>query len=586
MHKHSFLNEKKWVLVGLFLNSAFLLFNANAWGGWSQRAVLRPLDSFQSTLLGDGRNDGRTHIYLSNNSFLFEYTLDSNYVPNLMWIEPLIVGSGSSLFASSLLIGDGRNDGINRIYIPDYATIAEFTWQTSIGKYDRRDVEDSNFKTYAITLGNGRNDGVNRLYAISGEVLRPSGSGPNYIFEYTFTGGSWNRSAVSTDSGYFDTIVLANGRNDGVNRIYSFDASYIYEYTYSAGAWEKQSLALEEWNIRAVVIGDGRNDGVERVYACSGYRSGRYGYDLYEYTYSGGIWNEVKVGEFDGWPSWIKIIDDRNDGVKRINVYSDMHHLTGNDYTGHVSEFSYADNTWQMKTWGRTSVYSIDFGTGLNDGVGRFYFTGKSNTLTSYTGYSLTEKTWNPNLFETWGYIRDDRNDVYQTNGLAAVSIKLLNKSTGEIFESLSSDDGYYEFTNIASGTYQLIPSKFGWIFTPSAQEINPANLDQMNLKFVGVISFPYHLPFNDQLKNGSAQPNPFLPATGQKCMFMLDDTSRSANYKISILNMQGAVVRTLYNENIWDGRNDSGRLCEGGAYIYQVQSQNHRTNGQVILVK
>jgi hypothetical protein len=87
------------------------------------------------------------------------------------------------------------------------------------------------------------------------------------------------------------------------------------------------------------------------------------------------------------------------------------------------------------------------------------------------------------------------------------------------------------------------------------------------------------------QSPEGSAMPNPFLPALGHSTAikFTHDD---SEAFSVKIFNLQGKPVRELQNSLVWDGRNNSGNLCEGGLYIYQVIGKTHRVNGRVVLLK
>lgn len=88
--------------------------------------------------------------------------------------------------------------------------------------------------------------------------------------------------------------------------------------------------------------------------------------------------------------------------------------------------------------------------------------------------------------------------------------------------------------------------------------------------------------------EGGYATPNPFLPSRGQKTYFNLEFSDPGTRSTIRIMNIQGRVVRTLNNANPpeWDGRNDAGHLCEGGLYIYQIESGGRRVTGKVVLIR
>jgi hypothetical protein len=85
------------------------------------------------------------------------------------------------------------------------------------------------------------------------------------------------------------------------------------------------------------------------------------------------------------------------------------------------------------------------------------------------------------------------------------------------------------------------------------------------------------------RLEGGAAKPNPFFPSQGKNTTF--DFRSPYADYTIKIFNIAGTKVRTLRNEKIWNGRNDSGSACEGGVYLFQIESHDQRVSGQVVLI-
>ncbi len=82
----------------------------------------------------------------------------------------------------------------------------------------------------------------------------------------------------------------------------------------------------------------------------------------------------------------------------------------------------------------------------------------------------------------------------------------------------------------------------------------------------------------------GTAYPNPFVPTRGQITEISLPPEVTAST--IRILNMRGRLVRTLRDEVRWDGRDDQGRMCESGVYLFQVDASGMRKNGKVVLIK
>ncbi|MCK5241272.1 hypothetical protein KAR34_02360 [bacterium] len=86
--------------------------------------------------------------------------------------------------------------------------------------------------------------------------------------------------------------------------------------------------------------------------------------------------------------------------------------------------------------------------------------------------------------------------------------------------------------------------------------------------------------------ERGAATPNPFLPALGQRTQFQLASLEEQGEYMIRIWDIAGRLVRTLRNVSEWDGSSEAGHLCEGGVYIFQIQTQERSSMGKVVLIK
>ncbi|MHB9154168.1 MAG: T9SS type B sorting domain-containing protein [Endomicrobiales bacterium] len=59
-----------------------------------------------------------------------------------------------------------------------------------------------------------------------------------------------------------------------------------------------------------------------------------------------------------------------------------------------------------------------------------------------------------------------------------------------------------------------------------------------------------------------------------------------SGGYVIRIFDTAGRPVRTLENENIWDGRDDQGGVVESGAYMYQFRTGGKLLSGVIAVAK
>ncbi len=84
----------------------------------------------------------------------------------------------------------------------------------------------------------------------------------------------------------------------------------------------------------------------------------------------------------------------------------------------------------------------------------------------------------------------------------------------------------------------------------------------------------------------GYATPNPFTPTMGQRTSFNFYTRAIDSPFTIRIYTVRGRLIRTLTRMREWDGRNEAGRIVEGGLYIYQIQAENERISGTVVLIK
>jgi len=60
---------------------------------------------------------------------------------------------------------------------------------------------------------------------------------------------------------------------------------------------------------------------------------------------------------------------------------------------------------------------------------------------------------------------------------------------------------------------------------------------------------------------------------------------SAQGDYTINLFSVNGKRVKVLHQEKQWDGRDESGRLCEGGLYIYQIHSGGQVYSGTLVLL-
>ncbi len=220
----------------------------------------------------------------------------------------------------------------------------------------------------SITLADGRNDGVNRIYATTGTG----------IYEWTYNGATWTSSTVV--NGISPTLISLTagiGRNDGITRLYFVEwlsGGTIYEASWNGSSWNINSIgnAPGGTSSTGIAVGPGRNDGVNRVFSM-----GSYG--VYEFSWNGSSWSQLTVA--NNWCETNGFVGDaRNDGTDRLVFNASCNWEASWNGTNYSIVGLSACSSSQ-------SADAVEIGQGRNDGVNRVY----ANTELA----GRIEYTWN-----------------------------------------------------------------------------------------------------------------------------------------------------------------------------------------------
>jgi len=87
-------------------------------------------------------------------------------------------------------------------------------------------------------------------------------------------------------------------------------------------------------------------------------------------------------------------------------------------------------------------------------------------------------------------------------------------------------------------------------------------------------------------IENGWAAPNPFAPDAGERTTFHVLTRNKNAQFTIHIYDITGRKIKTLRRDKIWDGRDENGKIVEGGIYIFQLGSETEIISGTVVVVR
>ena|SRR5215471_638893 len=316
-------------------------------------------------LLGDARGDQTTRLYATQSraNTVKEFTYDGDWT-NTSNIRLPFYAEGAQL------LGDGRSKGTRHLYIGEFnpgGNVHEFTWDGA--SWTNTPMGSVGHQLLAAAEGDPRSDGILHLY-FAACCAPPS----NVAFEYTFDGQTWELAPIASpiggNGGGWFGIAVGDGRNDTVERIYGgvFDVNtenvYLYEFSWNGAGWDASQVALigsPVPQMMGMVLGDGQNDGINRVYVLV-FSSG-----VREFTYDGETWaqtNDIPIGP-EGFG--IAIGDGQNDRTNRLYIVQYA--------PPRVTEATFDGATWQTAEIATLNGngFGVRVGDGRGDLVNRVY---------------------------------------------------------------------------------------------------------------------------------------------------------------------------------------------------------------------
>jgi hypothetical protein len=352
-------HRKKYII---FLLTMILI--SLSWSGWIKNTV-GTKSNFFDVKVGDGRNDGVLRVYCSCiDAHLIEWTYN-NITNSWDMVDCGAIPSGGNDIMMSLWIGTGRGDGVNRIYSTSgNGNVYEFTCSDS--GWELNDLGTPDVVYLGITVARARNDARDRIYA---------GSYESPVHEYTWSGSSWSKFNISFETRRIWPLAVGRGRNDGIERVYCPDwaESCLREYTWNGSGYDEVVISTSN-NLCKAVVGPGRNDGSNHVYA-----AGLLGH-IYEFSYNSKGWDTLDIhpGAADLSRYGLCIGRTRADGKNRL--YSGSNN-------GDICEHSWDGNSWSDSAidavTGATAYLTV--GAGRDDDTMRIYATNIDNQLYEFT---------------------------------------------------------------------------------------------------------------------------------------------------------------------------------------------------------
>ncbi|MDD3687157.1 MAG: T9SS type A sorting domain-containing protein [Bacteroidales bacterium] len=348
--------------------------------------------------------------------------------------------------AYGICLGDGHNDGTNRIYVSTRGeatdgAIYEWTWNGSAWQMTAT-VGTGLRNLVTITLGDARNDGVTRLYAVEW------GGTSSNVYEYTWSGSAWNRVTLASPTKPMLSVVVGDARGDGINRLYVGGWIIQREYFWNGSSWTSTDISTAHGTEGPVFFGVGRNDGKIRYYTP--------GNHVKEFSWNGTAWaDSSSVSTSLGWPETVAVTDGRNDGVQRIYTQdnSGTHEITrsGSSWVINTIEaqsgrsFLFSAKT---KSDGKNYIYSTDVGSPMRE-----Y---KYNSGTGLYEYTTIDAASGATALIDAGAGRNDNIVRIYTPGYA----------TGKIYEITNTSPFILSVPPVISGDNMLCPEGTGQLST------------------------------------------------------------------------------------------------------------------------
>jgi hypothetical protein len=177
-----------------------------------------------------------------------------------------------------------------------------------------------------------------------------------------------------------------------------------------------------------------------------------------------------------------------------------------------------------------------------------------------------------------------------------------LNISWTEPYDPVLPAIAYRVYKRFDTGTFQYVTETTEQTYTENLP-LDGAYQYYVRVRYINVEGSPsdtlsFSVPYvdNDDAQNSalvtrlnSNYPNPFNPTT--TISFDLAERGRT---KLSVYNLRGQLVRTLFNGQkesgrhsvVWDGRDNSNRSVSSGVYFYRLETPKHTSTRKMLMVK
>ncbi len=332
---------------------------------WTQD-IIGPYSRYYEVKVGGGRNDGVMRLYCCcYNGHVVEWSYDGN---DWVMVDCGAAPQSADNRLISLWIGDGRGDGVQRVYSACAdGNIYEFSYED--GTWVMSTLGTPGVFYAGQDIGQPRNDGIDRVCA---------GGWNTPVREYTWNGSAWDAQDISYGNRYIWPLDIAEGRNDGVYRIYAPDwyQYYLREYSWNGATYDEVNITSPQPLVKAIV-GSGRNDGVNRVYA-----AGKFGH-IHEFSYGSSDWQRIDIHPAAPLRSRYGLCfgEAKSDHVTRLYSVAQG---------GDIREHSWDGVEWADSIIDAITGATVDItvGRGRNDDTVRVYVSSAGGMIYEFTNSS------------------------------------------------------------------------------------------------------------------------------------------------------------------------------------------------------
>ncbi len=203
----------------------------------------------------------------------------------------------------------------------------------------------------------------------------------------------------------------------------------------------------------------------------------------------------------------------------------------------------------------------------------------------------------NPENVKISVYRKTSANGTYSLSGKVSSQINQISTAIkganvyikqGNIFRtfSITQNTGQYKLSSLASGNFEIIVDRLGYVYAEQNIAVNNSNLNNINFflqpTFIKIISSTDNTPKSYKLNQN--YPNPFNPVTNIRF-----DIPKSSFVKLIVYNVTGKQTGVLINEiksaGSYEVDFNAGSLSSG-IYFYRLETDEFIDTKKMIVIK